>query len=671
MAKRKSYRRRRSAGSTGLELLVIVILVVAAGIYSVLNSPAGKLLLVVAVVVLGLSIWWMLRRASKRSKPADSVSVPSARPVPSKSARVSSANNKSASADRFVEILPGGQRESRPASSSISVSYETTATRFLKEAQRFHDRTEKPAEPVPFMEYWPTYSSMSAAQQRWYFYWRSQVRQGNYLPTDLSYIFVYVNELLNLVEIPDPVQAAGRLWLLWQKYRGQQPKLDHYLPDWGGDLLGVKKDVNAALLWWQKALEQNIDLPAPVTNALIQNYVQAGKTAEMPHALWAQLTAYRPRNKFYQEHNTAGEIDRAYEKAIRVAADFWQRTAHQSMLEKFTSSGVSTLRKPVFGSASIGYTYPQAIDLGQGRNYLDNQRLSAHLTSVVKYAENILRKQTGFSRKLSGIELDAGLAQALEAAFAPAIVVPEPLRLTIDHTRVAALHQESAEIGAMLETLSDEIEGQKPAKPLHTELAEVRQIWAGLESPERQLIAAIYHKEAGTVDQLSSQLSKYALLPNIAIDRINERSLPLLGDRLIYAENDGTVELAEDFLDELEVVIAESPPGTESAVVAATPADGPWTELFAKLPPVEASLIRLFAEQGGLTESEVDSATRPYRVMGNAALDGLNEKAVEILGHPPIYLAADRWQMEEDDLAALRQHPSLTQDALTYANLQT
>ncbi len=634
--------------------MAIAILLLIAALYGLLSSPIGVLIII--AIALGIGGMLLVRRASKQTQSSNNGSSLTPSPPSKQTVTPISSRGASSSSDRFVEILPGGQADTRSSRVTVSVSYETGGTRFLKEAQHFHDRVETSAEPVPLMEYWPTYNSMSAAQQRWYFYWRSQARQSNYLPADLSYIFIHVYELLNLVEIPDPVQAAGRLWVLWQKYRGQQPKLDNYLPDWGGDLLAVKKDVNTALLWWQKALAQKVSLSAPVTNALVQGYVQAGKTTEMPYTIWLQLTAYRPRNKFYQEYNVDNEIDHAYERAIRIAADYWQRSANQTLLEKFTASRLAMLRKPVFASALIGYTYPQSIDLGQGRNYLDNQRLSEHLTSVVKYAENILRKQKGFSRKLSGIELEAGLAEVLNTAFTPAAIVPVPLKITIDHIRVAALHQESAEIGAMLEIPPDEAEVQRLVKPLHTELAEVRQIWAELSQPERQVIAAIYHKEADTIDQLDGQLKKHAWLPNTAIDHINERALPLLGDRLIYAKNDGTVTLAEDFLDELDVVIAESPAEAEPTVAAVAATDGPWDQLFAMLPPAEVALIRLFAERGSLTEAEIDAATRPYRTMGNAALDGLNEKAVEIVGHPPIYLDTNQWVVEEEDLVALRQH---------------
>lgn len=660
MAKQTTRRRKTSsnAGCWGLSLLILVVLVAFGGLSELIsghNSSSGSCALAMLVLVgLGAGVWLILRAFSKPQVLSAPISSTSSRAQTSGTPR---ANTVSPSSDgRFVEIMPGGQEERSRPTVTVSISYETGATKFLKDAQQYHKRTEWPTEHVPFMHYWPTYDAMGAAQQRWYFYWRSQIRQGNFLPTDLSYIFVHVYELLNLVEVADPVQAASRLWILWQKYRAQHFKLDNYLPDWGGDLLAVKVGINPALTWWAKSSELNVELLAPVTNALIQSFVQAGKSAEMPYAFWARLTAYRPRNKFYQEHNADGQIDRAYEKAIRVATDYWQRTSGQSLLEKFTSPNVQPFRKPVFTSAMIGYAYPKAIDLGQGRNYLDNPRLNEQLTSVVKYAENSLRKQMGFSRKLSGISLDAGLAQALDAAFEPVVAAPEPLRITIDHARVAALHQESEQIGALLEAIS--VEEAKPAKPLYTDLAQVRQLWAELELHDRQTITGIFRTEITTVEQLAARSATNALLPNVLIDRINERAISLVGDRLIYVGADNVLSLAEDFLDELDVVVAESPSEAAPPPTASQSTNGPWDRLFGRLPPAEIALIRMFAECGSLTETEIDAATRPYHTMANAALDSLNEKAVELLGHPPIYFDTDKWAVEEDDLVTLRSHLS-------------
>ena len=72
-----------------------------------------------------------------------------------------------------------------------------SSSKFIKDMAKFENKVGKEAPFIPFMQYWPSYDSMTKQQKDWYFYWRSQVRKGIYLNTDLSYIFVHVYELLS------------------------------------------------------------------------------------------------------------------------------------------------------------------------------------------------------------------------------------------------------------------------------------------------------------------------------------------------------------------------------------------------------------------------------------------------------------------------------------------
>ena len=64
--------------------------------------------------------------------------------------------------------------------------------RFTKRARQLEAQVGMEAVFVPFMNYWPTYDSMTGSQSRWYFYWRSEVREQRYPDSSLSYIFLYV-----------------------------------------------------------------------------------------------------------------------------------------------------------------------------------------------------------------------------------------------------------------------------------------------------------------------------------------------------------------------------------------------------------------------------------------------------------------------------------------------
>ncbi len=587
--------------------------------------------------------------------------------------------------ERFVEIVPSETESGAGSGGTFSMSYEARNTAFLAEMRRYHRREARPTDHVPFMQYWPTYSAMSRDQQQWFYYWRSLVRKEQYLPTDLSYIFVHVYEILNLVEEPDPQRAADRLWKLWQHYRVQHPKLDRYFAGWGGDLLAVHSGSSAAVVWWHRCLAHAIRLPASILNVMIQHYVDADTTQDMPYGLWTALMSYQPRNKFYAEHNRDGGLDRSYKRAIRLVDHHVLQVSGNSLLEQYSAPQLSTVHKPVFVSALMDDGFPQTITLGIARNYVECRPLTDHLNSVVKHTENLLRKQAGVARKLSGITLDPGTASMLEVAFSTAATVPPakskrrqeetapvvshhaPARLNLDLKRVAALHHESAEIGALLAPEADGEPARLP-KPLYTDLAVVRRLWTHLEQHEQQIITDIYHAQQSLREGVTDRLPQLDIQG--AMERINALATELLGDELIYQRSGSTFTLAEDFLDELSIVIEEMPPLADASVIETQPDASPAPAVIGmtdagqvdsepqiplSLTSAERTLLQRFLTEHTLSEPDINEIARAHHSMGNMVLESLNEKTAEILGFPPIYLDGTDWTLDVEYVDTLRQ----------------
>ncbi|MEO8239536.1 MAG: TerB N-terminal domain-containing protein [Flavobacterium sp.] len=64
---------------------------------------------------------------------------------------------------------------------------------------------------VPFFEYFPVYRSMNITQLRSYFTFRTLLRKDQYPDVSLSYIFVYIYEILMQVGVKNPHQGLGIL----------------------------------------------------------------------------------------------------------------------------------------------------------------------------------------------------------------------------------------------------------------------------------------------------------------------------------------------------------------------------------------------------------------------------------------------------------------------------
>lgn len=84
--------------------------------------------------------------------------------------------------------------------------------------------------------YFPTYHDLDTDQLRGYFTWRTKVRQGKIEQTSLSFVYLYIYELLNQIGVADPADGYQRLCSFRQAYQDYaDKKLLSYLNQWQQD----------------------------------------------------------------------------------------------------------------------------------------------------------------------------------------------------------------------------------------------------------------------------------------------------------------------------------------------------------------------------------------------------------------------------------------------------
>ncbi|MCL2672319.1 MAG: TerB N-terminal domain-containing protein [Clostridiales bacterium] len=104
------------------------------------------------------------------------------------------------------------------------------AALFYKQARFMEFFTDDYDSFTPFSMYFPQYQHMGYEQLRTYFSWRTKARAGSIAPTSLSYVFLYVYELLSGIGAKDPADGLAKLMRLWENYK--EPTLELYLPGW-------------------------------------------------------------------------------------------------------------------------------------------------------------------------------------------------------------------------------------------------------------------------------------------------------------------------------------------------------------------------------------------------------------------------------------------------------
>ena len=103
---------------------------------------------------------------------------------------------------------------------------------FYRQAKFMENFSDEYSGNEPFSMYYPYYQHMGYEQLRTYFSWRAKVRSGEYQRVSLSYVFLYIYELLSNIGVNSAADGLDKLMTVWNTYRGDESALDQYLPQW-------------------------------------------------------------------------------------------------------------------------------------------------------------------------------------------------------------------------------------------------------------------------------------------------------------------------------------------------------------------------------------------------------------------------------------------------------
>ena len=310
--------------------------------------------------------------------------------------------------------------------------------RFVDAARRFADRVETEAEFEPFTQYFPEYADMTEAQQRWYFFWRSRYRQGERLETDLSYIYLHVYEIINLVGVDSPEAAAHYLSSLWRHYRAEQPSLDKHLPDWIADLIALHDLAPGALGWYGEAARESA---AGDLDCLVQGWVDAGENLEdIAEELLFKLAKYDPRkSKFYRQHHDPTSLCQALKRGVMAFDAALRAEDGKSLFGSYSPAGTRVIRRAPFAAALHDYPASE-ITIGEAGTWSEHDTLGDILRDILRFSENVIREVDGYNYRLRGIKLSEERKAIIKAALMPEKPPPE---ISVDPDLIDQIRQDS------------------------------------------------------------------------------------------------------------------------------------------------------------------------------------------------------------------------------------
>ncbi|WP_052676056.1 TerB N-terminal domain-containing protein [Paenibacillus sp. IHBB 10380] len=450
--------------------------------------------------------------------------------------------------------------------------------RFTRRARELVDRTESYALFVPYMNYWPTYDSMTAVQSKWYFYWRGAVRRGEYPDTDLSYIFLYVYELINGVGWSDAVDGYHLMVAVWVAYRERHLKLNDYLINWIADYVLVHQ------------LDVSLDIFDDVLHQLSGDLLEIemarrfnADPLDIPFPLMRKLSDYDiSKSKFYNEGGSA-LFEEYAPKVLTLVDSYVLKQQNMRLINIFYPGLPLEKERFVFRSAM----YDDSLFGGTITVHLT--RISEHMplrefmTQLVRVIENKLREIRNFKGKLRGIEIEPEI-ERLVSRYLDRELNALPIReqkgpaVVIDAEKLAQLQQDSEFVRDILTVdLDDTSQDETHLEPMETEESFNGEIWKA-------------------------------------------------GDLQARYVNDNDNEM--DVESEIEPMASISPMSSISWDTTGIPEE--WQQWVQALS--SSDLEALYVLKQGLGYSELQRIAQNVGTMPELLLDGINEVAMDMLG---------------------------------------
>lgn len=284
---------------------------------------------------------------------------------------------------------------------------------FRRDAQRYFDADyagDAPPQRVEFFSYIPQYSQLNRAQLQYYLWWRSRVRAGEYPPADLSYVLLYIYEIINLPEKVDPKSGMAALCDVWAAYRVRYPRIDKYLVEWVADyglMYGLPAPAERIAPFYSKVIDC----------CTLKEYY-AGANSRGKNGFAASLADFASVYRWRDSKFAQGEALPVFETHIAGAVAHMLERSDAEGKPLFTSDAMreTKVSRDAFCGSLCAYNIKRRIDV-EYMSFARSHELRGRLTEAVKYAENRVRAYLKIKSRLNASGIDADCRRWLDEYF--------------------------------------------------------------------------------------------------------------------------------------------------------------------------------------------------------------------------------------------------------------
>ncbi|MBQ7870748.1 MAG: TerB N-terminal domain-containing protein [Oscillospiraceae bacterium] len=451
--------------------------------------------------------------------------------------------------------LPSLLRTARSLENSPDHPWQSRESVFLKQGKllaNYEDDQPYRGDPV---HYYPTYQSLSDAELRGYFTWRTQLRRGVPQRTSLSFAFLYIYELLNQIGVTDPMDGYNRLLWFRDSYGALDDRILPYLVRWVPDyVVYYSLDPNLLAASPQVLFDRSI--------TVLDNIAEQDE-AKVMFALKQLAPKWLGRSRFYAARQA--DCDRVIVRVLRRVSAHYAARCKRSMVEQYFGKH-DRVQTRVFESAVFcdplkirnreyaldeRCTYRCKDGLWCIERYAGPPRPSFKLEGVLKTIDAVMREECGDKHPVK-YAMDTKWLIALIREETRALLAEqqaaEAKKLTIDYASLARIRADAAITRDKL-TVDEEPEEtvlpeQPPAPPVERTARDDCPALP-LTPPQYRLLRCLLY--GGSLDWVRQE----GHLLSVLADGINEA----LYDTFLDAVLDDSPAPIDDYIDDLKEMI--------------------------------------------------------------------------------------------------------------------
>ncbi|MBQ7320740.1 MAG: TerB N-terminal domain-containing protein [Clostridia bacterium] len=432
---------------------------------------------------------------------------------------------------------------------------------FCRQAAALYGKCGEACAPAAFFSYVPQYSQMNRAQLAWYLYWRECMRRGEVIPTDYSYIMLYIFEIINLADTVDVRFGQQQLCALRRAFAATYPRLGHLLNEWICDYSLIHR------------------LPPPpledlgsVSDCTLKEFYVSDTTASERYA--AALISFGSNYAYTKSKFAAGENRALFDRHM-VGALCACMADSGEVGARMTGAGLeeSRLIRDAYTGALCSHRIKRRIEIDYC-SFARSHELRILVTDIMKYTENKLRAYLGVKSRLGLYALPQTFRDCVDRYLKEALptrartVRSEPKQAyeaLYDVPKTAISAERAAEIEAVSWHTTERLISAFDAKELMQETEKEEKCEQPVLPPDTSR-AAVQADE--TADSLT-EFSEFILFINSALtcdveaqrtfardrgemidgvaDRINEIAVEVLGDIILEEGERGGYTVIEDY----------------------------------------------------------------------------------------------------------------------------